>query len=120
MRIGIDARLISQTGVGRYIRNLIWQIEKLDKKNEYFGPRFLLRLAGLAMHPLDAAKRMQFIKESAGIGLCNVTHCCNEVCPEKIKITDNAIIPLKERLADLIYDPLLIFMRKIFKRKANQ
>lgn len=90
-----------------------------DKKNEYFGPRFLMRLAALAMHPLDQLKRMQFIKESAGIGLCNVTHCCNDVCPEKIKITDNAIIPLKERLADLFYDPLLIFIHKIFKRKTR-
>ncbi|MEK7849590.1 MAG: succinate dehydrogenase/fumarate reductase iron-sulfur subunit [Candidatus Omnitrophota bacterium] len=88
-----------------------------DKKDKYFGPRFFVRLAGLAMHPLDKAPRMQFIKDSAGIGLCNVTHCCTDVCPEKIKITDNAIIPLKERLADLFYDPLLIVIRKIFKRR---
>lgn len=86
-----------------------------DLKDKYFGPRFLVRLAALAMHPLDKASRMQFIKDSAGIGLCNVTHCCTDVCPEKIRITDNAIIPLKERLTDLFYDPLL----KIFK-SANR
>lgn len=85
-----------------------------DKKNEYIGPRFLVRLAALAMHPLDDADRMQFVRDTSGIGLCNVTHCCADVCPEKIKITDNAIIPLKERLADLLYDPLLRYVRKIF------
>ncbi|MCJ7740797.1 glycosyltransferase family 4 protein [Candidatus Microgenomates bacterium] len=35
MRIGIDARLYSQTGVGRYLRNLIPNLAKIDKKNEY-------------------------------------------------------------------------------------
>lgn len=88
-----------------------------DQKDKYFGPRFFVRLAGLAMHPLDKARRLQFIKDSSGIGLCNVTHCCNEVCPEKIKITDNAIIPLKERIADLFYDPLLRGICKIFKKR---
>ena len=86
-----------------------------DKKNEYVGPRFLVRLAALAMHPLDGVDRMRFIKDTSGIGLCNVTHCCSDNCPEKIKITDNAIIPLKERLADLFYDPLLRCLRKMFK-----
>lgn len=90
-----------------------------DQKDKYFGPRFFVRLAGLAMHPLDKAERLRFLKETAGIGLCNITHCCTEVCPEKIKITDNAIIPLKERLADLFYDPLLAFLHKIFKKRQN-
>ena len=93
-------------------------IREHDKKKEYFGPRFFVRLAGLTMHPLDEADRMSLIKESGGIGLCNVTHCCSDVCPEKIKITDNAIIPLKERLADLFYDPLLMLFRKIFKKQG--
>ncbi|HVT00637.1 MAG TPA: glycosyltransferase family 1 protein [Patescibacteria group bacterium] len=35
MRIGIDARLWSQSGVGRYIRNLISNLSQIDKKNEY-------------------------------------------------------------------------------------
>ncbi len=87
-----------------------------DKKDVYFGPRFFVRLAGLAMHPLDKESRMRFIKDTAGIGLCNITHCCTDVCPEKIKITDNAIIPLKERLVDLFYDPLLMLFKKYVKR----
>lgn len=35
MKIGIDARLIHETGVGRYIRNLIAQLALLDTGNEY-------------------------------------------------------------------------------------
>ncbi len=36
MRIGIDARLWNETGVGRYVRNLILELSRLDKQNEYF------------------------------------------------------------------------------------
>lgn len=35
MRIGIDARLWSETGVGRYIRNLVINLQEIDEKNEY-------------------------------------------------------------------------------------
>lgn len=35
MRIGIDARLYKQTGVGRYLRNLIEQLQATDPVNEY-------------------------------------------------------------------------------------
>lgn len=35
MKIGIDARLYSQTGVGRYIRNLVSALAKIDRKNSY-------------------------------------------------------------------------------------
>ena len=66
----------------------------------------LVRLAGLEMHPLDTTARTGFLKDEAGIGFCNITKCCTEVCPESIKITDNAIIPLKERVVDDFYDPL--------------
>lgn len=97
-------------------QNTCHVIRSHDKKDEYFGPRFLMRLAGLEMHPLDTADRLQMIKEEAGIGLCNVTHCCNDVCPEKIKITYNAIIPLKERIASKYYDPVLMLLRKLFKK----
>jgi hypothetical protein len=48
-----------------------------------------------------------------GIGLCNITKCCTEVCPEEIHITDNAIIPLKERVVDSRYDPIAWLGRKI-------
>ncbi|MBK8190869.1 MAG: succinate dehydrogenase/fumarate reductase iron-sulfur subunit [Vampirovibrionales bacterium] len=84
-----------------------------DQKDAFVGPRFLVRLASLEMHPMDAADRIPFIKEEAGSGLCNITKCCTEVCPEHIHITDNAIIPLKERVVDRYYDPVLWFLRKL-------
>ena len=64
------------------------------------------------MHPLDTADRTQFLKEQGGIGLCNITKCCTEVCPEHIHITDNGIIPLKERVVDG-YDPVVWVLRKL-------
>ena len=76
------------------------------KKDEFVGPRFLVRIAGLEMHPLDQEDRLDLVKNDFGIGYCNITKCCTEVCPESIHITDNAIIPLKERVADRYYDPL--------------
>jgi succinate dehydrogenase / fumarate reductase iron-sulfur subunit len=79
----------------------------------YFGPRFLVRVASLEMHPLDAADRSELLKSTSGIALCNITKCCSEVCPEGIHITDNAIIPLKERVADRYYDPLAALGRWI-------
>lgn len=83
-------------------------------KNEVFaGPRFLIKAASLEMHPLDTADRIDFLKEHAGIGYCNITKCCTDVCPEKIRITDNGIIPLKERVADRFYDPLKWIAGKI-------
>lgn len=83
------------------------------KFNHFAGPRFLVRLASLEMHPLDVADRIPFIKEEAGIGLCNITKCCTERCPEDIRITDNAIIPLKERVVDRYYDPITMLLHKI-------
>jgi glycosyltransferase involved in cell wall biosynthesis len=35
MKIGIDVRLWEQTGVGRYIRNLVINLQKIDSKNIY-------------------------------------------------------------------------------------
>jgi succinate dehydrogenase / fumarate reductase iron-sulfur subunit len=77
-----------------------------DRKDAFAGPRFLVRVAALEMHPLDVASRAGYLKEQAGIGFCNITKCCTEVCPESIRITDNAIIPLKERVVDDFYDPV--------------
>jgi succinate dehydrogenase / fumarate reductase iron-sulfur subunit len=77
------------------------------------GPRFLVRAAGLEMHPIDQADRREYLKDSGGIGYCNITKCCTEVCPEHIKITDTAIIPLKERVADAYYDPVQWAWRKL-------
>jgi succinate dehydrogenase / fumarate reductase iron-sulfur subunit len=77
-----------------------------QNKPAYAGPRLFIRLAELDMHPLDTADRQQAAQEEHGLGLCNITKCCTEVCPEHIKITDNGIIPLKERVVDRKYDPL--------------
>jgi succinate dehydrogenase iron-sulfur subunit len=72
----------------------------------FIGPRFLVHVAALEMHPLDTADRLPELKTAQGIGYCNITKCCTKVCPESITITDNAIIPLKERIVDRFYDPL--------------
>jgi succinate dehydrogenase / fumarate reductase iron-sulfur subunit len=79
---------------------------------QFIGPRFLVYAAALEMHPLDTEDRVQQLKEKDGIGLCNITKCCTKVCPEHITITDNAIIPLKERVVDRFFDPL----RRLFSR----
>ncbi len=79
----------------------------------YIGPRHVIKAASLDMHPLDSADRSVDLKERHGIGYCNVTKCCQDICPEKIRITDNAIIPEKERAADAIYDPIIRLMRKL-------
>ena len=87
-------------------QNVCHVLRDHDLKKRYFGPRFFVRIAALEMHPLDDADRTDLVKDAGGISLCNITKCCTEVCPEGIKITDNAIIPLKERVADRHYDPL--------------
>ncbi|MHB8456769.1 MAG: succinate dehydrogenase/fumarate reductase iron-sulfur subunit, partial [Acidimicrobiales bacterium] len=87
-----------------------------ENKERYAGPRFFVRLAELEMHPLDTLDRRSYVRERMGIGYCNITKCCTEVCPEDIHITDNAIIPLKERVVDTAYDPIAWLGRKIRKR----
>ena len=77
-----------------------------DKTEEYAGPRYLVRSAGLHFHPEDTADRTEWMKEEAGVGFCNITRCCSNVCPEDIEITGNAIVPQKERVVDEYYDPL--------------
>jgi succinate dehydrogenase / fumarate reductase, iron-sulfur subunit len=84
---------------------------------EFIGPRFLVHVAALEMHPLDTADRLEELKTAQGIGLCNITKCCTKVCPENITITDNAIIPLKERVADEYYDPVLGLLRVLGLRR---
>jgi succinate dehydrogenase / fumarate reductase, iron-sulfur subunit len=79
--------------------------------NEYIGPRLLIYNAALEMHPLDTEDRVADLKKRDGIGYCNINKCCTVVCPESIQITDNAIIPLKERVADRFYDPLKRLLR---------
>ena len=76
------------------------------KHDEFIGPRFLVHVAALEMHPLDTEDRVPELKQAHGVGYCNITKCCTKVCPENITITDNAIIPLKERVVDRYYDPI--------------
>lgn len=90
-----------------------------ENKPSFAGPRMFIRLAELDMHPLDTADRRDFAQDEAGLGLCNITKCCTEVCPEHITITDNAIIPMKERVAGNRYDPVVWLGRKIFRRKPD-
>ena len=70
------------------------------------------------MHPLDTEDRIEELREAHGIGYCNITKCCTKVCPEEIEITDNGIIPLKERVVDEFYDPLGWIWRKRKKVKG--
>jgi len=79
------------------------------KYEEFIGPRFFVYAAALEMHPLDTEDRVADLKRKHGIGYCNITTCCRQVCPENITITENAIIPLKERVVDEFYDPLKKF-----------
>jgi succinate dehydrogenase / fumarate reductase iron-sulfur subunit len=86
--------------------------------DRFIGPRFLVYAAALEMHPLDTEDRLEELKEAQGVGLCNITKCCTRVCPEEIAITDNAIIPLKERVVDRHYDPLVRLWRKFRGRSV--
>ena len=85
---------------------------------QFIGPRFLVYAAALEMHPLDVEDRLEDLKQADGIGYCNITKCCTKVCPESITITDNAIIPLKERVVDRFYDPLARLLR-LFRPRAS-
>jgi succinate dehydrogenase / fumarate reductase iron-sulfur subunit len=85
------------------------------KHAEFIGPRFLVYTAAMEMNPLDTADRIPELKEKYGIGYCNITKCCTKVCPEHITITDNAIIPLKERVVDEFYDPVLKLIQLVFR-----
>jgi succinate dehydrogenase / fumarate reductase, iron-sulfur subunit len=87
-----------------------------ENKPIYAGPRMFIRYMELESHPLDTNDRRELLRQRMGLGLCNITKCCTEVCPEHIKITDNAIIPLKERVVDASYDPLAWLGRKITRR----
>jgi succinate dehydrogenase / fumarate reductase, iron-sulfur subunit len=78
-----------------------------ENKEAFAGPRFLMRVAELEMHPADVLDRREIAQDEFGLGMCNITRCCTEVCPEHIKITDNALIPMKERVAGKKYDPIV-------------
>ncbi|GAB2927083.1 hypothetical protein GCM10027280_13050 [Micromonospora polyrhachis] len=91
-----------------------------DNKGAFSGPRYFIRATELDMHPLDTkSDRKEYAQAAQGLGYCNITKCCTEVCPEHIKITDNAIIPMKERVVDRRYDPIVRLGSKIFRRGQN-
>jgi succinate dehydrogenase / fumarate reductase, iron-sulfur subunit len=87
-----------------------------ENKPAFAGPRLFVRYAALEMHPLDTNDRRELLQDRMGLGMCNITKCCTEVCPEHIHITDNAIIPLKERVVDVRFDPLFRLAKRIFVR----
>jgi succinate dehydrogenase / fumarate reductase iron-sulfur subunit len=99
-------------------QNVCHVIREHHEEQEFIGPRFFVHTAALEMHPLDVADRVPDLKREFGIGYCNITKCCTAVCPEGITITDNAIIPLKERVVDAFYDPLGRLV-KIFSRRTR-
>ena len=88
-----------------------------EHKADYIGPRWMVKAASLDMHPMDGVNRSQFMKNEGGIGYCNITKCCQEICPEHIVITDDAIIPEKERVVDRHYDPLVWLYRWLSNSK---
>jgi succinate dehydrogenase / fumarate reductase iron-sulfur subunit len=99
-------------------QNVCHVLREHQLHNAFIGPRLLVYAASLEMHPLDVEDRLEALKRAHGIGYCNITKCCTHVCPEEITITDNAIIPLKERVADRFYDPLKRIFR-FFRSKTS-
>ena len=100
-------------------QNMCHVIRDNEGKDKFAGPRYMTRLASLEMHPMDNADRIEDVKDLHGSGMCNITRCCTEVCPEEIQITDDAIIPLKERVVDRFYDPIMMLFRKLFGKKKE-
>ncbi len=100
-------------------QNVCHVLRDHHKHGEFIGPRFFIYNAQLEMHPLDTEDRLGDLKDDNGLGYCNITKCCTKVCPEHITITDNAIIPLKERVVDEYYDPIKKLFR-IFKPKKQE
>jgi len=101
-------------------QNVCHVLREHDLHDEFIGPRLFVYSAALEMHPLDTEDRLEDLKKAQGIGYCNITKCCTKVCPEDITITDNAIIPLKERVVDRFYDPLAIFLRRLRRKKPDE
>lgn len=92
-------------------QNVCHVLREHEKFDGFIGPRLFVYAAALETHPLDTEDRLGELRHTDGIGYCNITKCCTVVCPEHIKITDNAIIPLKERVADVYYDPVAKLLR---------
>jgi succinate dehydrogenase / fumarate reductase iron-sulfur subunit len=99
-------------------QNVCHVLRDSHKHAEFAGPRHFVYNAALEMHPLDTEDRVTDLKEQDGLGYCNITKCCTKVCPEHITITDNAIIPLKERVVDKFYDPIGKIFRVFSRREV--
>ncbi len=97
-------------------QNVCHVLRDHHKHDEFIGPRFLTYTAALEMNPIDTENRLPALKNELGVGFCNITKCCTKVCPEHIPITDDAIIPLKERVIDEYYDPIQKVLR-VFRAK---
>lgn len=100
-------------------QNVCHVLRDHHKHDEFAGPRHFVYTAALEMHPLDTEDRTKYLRDEEGLGYCNITKCCTKVCPENITITDNAIIPLKERVVDEFYDPLTKLFRMFKPRKSE-
>ncbi len=100
-----------------YLCQDVCHVLRDHKEFEFAGPRFMIHTAQLEMNPLDTGNRLLDLKDTLGIGYCNITKCCTEVCPEHIHITDNGIIPLKERVVGEFYDPLAKILGSVFGPK---
>ena len=94
-------------------QNVCHVLREHQLHEQFIGPRLLVHVAALEMHPLDTEQRAEELRAAHGIGYCNITKCCTKVCPESITITDNATIPLKERVVDECYDPLTKLFRML-------
>ena len=101
-------------------QNVCHVLRNHDREDAFYGPRFMIRIASLEMHPKDSLDRRELLKGDAGVGMCNITKCCTEVCPEHIHITDNGIIPMKERMADLYFDPVRTLARRLWRNRRAE
>ena len=119
MQIDVDRSQEFHTCIECFLCQDVCHVMRDHGREDFAGPRFFVRIASLAMHPLDTENRLQDLKDVHGLGYCNITKCCTEVCPENIHITDNAIIPLKERVAGAYYDPLAWLWRKVSGKQAH-
>jgi len=100
-------------------QNTCHVLREYEKFDDFGGPRTLVRLANFEMHPMDKEDRIPEVKKEFGSDYCNITKCCTEVCPAGINITDNAIIPLKERVVDRYYDPVKKIWRALTGKKIR-
>ena len=80
--------------------------------DQFVGPRHLVYAAALEMHPLDARGSHDGAEDTRTASAIATSRSAARKCvPKSITITDNAIIPLKERVIDRLYDPVAKLLR---------